>query len=129
MEHFWAQKCKNTKISQNLFIRFFEVSHDSSHSKWVKSYWFFSFQDSIDYAQRIPVWMFSGTKLIYFLYHCFVFPGSFTIRIGVYCYIVLVINVSLCTSLSSFILFHLFFAFFYVGLKVLCLEYGLYCSQ
>lgn len=46
MEHCWAQKCKSTKIPQNLPIDLSEILPDAGHSKVGKS-------DSLGFLRKI----------------------------------------------------------------------------
>lgn len=62
MGYNWAQISKNTKISQNVFSRFFlKYFVITGNQKKVKIYIYF-FQYDFDYAQRMDVSMFLGTK-------------------------------------------------------------------
>ena len=72
-ETFLAKKCKNIKISQNLFIRFF-----------LNFMWWRAFE-KIKGQFRVRNWYVS-----YFLFPGFVFSDSFTVRKGVLCYFALV---------------------------------------
>ena len=51
---------------------------------------FFIFDDNLDYTQRTRQWEFPGKKRACFIFHCLVSLDSFTFRIGVHCFFVLI---------------------------------------
>ena len=90
---FWAQKCKNTKISQNLFIIFFQNlmlwQTWQRKEKWL----FFHFSWQLSLCPKNPSLGVFGYKIDITCISCFV--GLFFVIVlvldsGVYCYFVFV---------------------------------------
>lgn len=71
------------KYSSNLVHQFFLKFYVMiCFQKEVKVSVFFIFRHNFNYGQRTPLSIFLGTKFTFFVFHCFLFLGSFTVRTG-----------------------------------------------